>query len=113
MGCRGADNYVSPGWYPSKQSTRKVVPTSNYKMVQVRVTPTVIDSGDWLNSRVIDFSESIEQESGLPGKVTDDPSDFIDHQPKAIVGLEIDITDIKGRLKMSQNSPPRMRGVVV
>ena len=100
---QGAENYVTPDWYPSKQTTHKVVPTWNYEMVQVKGTPMVIDSTDWLRNQVGEVTSSMEQKRKSPWKVTDAPIDFIESQLKAIVGLEIEITEIKGKWKMSQN----------
>lgn len=110
---QGAENYVTPDWYPSKQTTHKVVPTWNYEMVQVKGIPTVIESSDWLRSQVGDITDSMEQKRKTPWKVADAPADFIQSQLKAIVGLEIEITEIKGKWKMSQNRTPEdAQGVV-
>lgn len=100
---QGAGNYVTPDWYPSKQTTHKVVPTWNYEMVQVKGVPTIIETIDWLRYQVSDVTNSMEQSRKDPWKVTDAPADFIEAQLKAIVGLEIEITEIKGKWKMSQN----------
>jgi len=104
---QGTDNYVTPDWYPSKQTTHKVVPTWNYEMVQVKGIPTVIESSDWLRNQVGEVTDSMEQKRKNPWKVTDAPADFIESQLKAIVGLEIEITEIKGKWKMSQNRSSR------
>jgi transcriptional regulator len=49
----------------------------------------------------------------VPWKISDAPSEFIDNQLKAIVGLEIEISEIKGKWKMSQNkTPDDIRGVI-
>lgn len=110
---QGLDNYVSPSWYPSKQTTHKVVPTWNYEMVQVKGIPTVIESTGWLKSLVGDLTDAMESLRKNPWSVGDAPSDFIDAQLKAIVGLEIEITEIQGKWKMSQNRPPEdVKGVV-
>lgn len=110
---QGADNYVTPDWYPSKQKTHKVVPTWNYEMVQVKGVPTVIETTNWLRNQVSEVTDSMEQKRKTPWKVTDAPVDFIDTQLKAIVGLEIEITEIKGKWKMSQNRTPEdAQGVV-
>ena len=102
---QGSENYITPGWYPTKQTTHKVVPTWNYEMVQVKGIPTVVESSDWLRSQVGDITDSMEQKRKMPWKVADAPADFIESQLKAIVGLEIEITKIKGKWKMSQNRP--------
>lgn len=110
---QGADNYVSPNWYPSKQSTHQVVPTWNYEMVQARGIPTVIESADWLRNQVGDMTDSMERARSAPWKVDDAPADYVATQLKAIVGLEIEITAIQGKWKMSQNrSDADAQGVV-
>lgn len=109
---QGAENYVTPEWYPSKKTTHKTVPTWNYEMVQVKGKPRVIENADWLKEHVGELTDSREQRRNIPWKVTDAPADFIESQLKAIVGLEIEITDIKGKWKMSQNRTPEdARGV--
>ena len=110
---QGADNYVSPNWYPSKRSTHKVVPTWNYEMVQVRGRPVVIDSSDWLKGQVTEVTDMMERPRATPWTVADAPEEFIDTQLKAIVGIEIAINQIHGKWKMSQNrSADDAQGVV-
>ncbi len=110
---QGADNYVSPDWYPSKQITHKVVPTWNYEMVQVRGTPKVIDAADWVRKQAGELTDTMEQARSKPWKVDDAPADFVAAQLTAVVGLEIKITAIQGKWKMSQNrSADDARGVV-
>lgn len=100
---QGAENYVTPSWYPSKQTTHKVVPTWNYELVQVKGIPSVIESTEWLRAQVDEMTDSMEQQRKNPWKVSDAPPDFIASQLEAIVGLEIAITEIVGKWKMSQN----------
>ncbi|QWE10512.1 FMN-binding negative transcriptional regulator [Polynucleobacter sp. es-EL-1] len=102
---QGIDGYVTPSWYPSKQTTHKVVPTWNYEMVQIKGVPKVVESTDWLRCLVGDLTDSMEATRKSPWRVDDAPPDFIDSQLRAIVGLEIDITVIQGKWKMSQNRP--------
>ena len=109
---QGADNYVSPGWYPSKQIHHKVVPTWNYEMVQVRGTPKIIEAADWLRNQVGELTDRMEQPRSAPWRVDDAPADYIAAQLKAIVGLEITVTAMRGKWKMSQNrSTEDARGV--
>ena len=103
---QGAENYVSPSWYPSKAITHKVVPTWNYEMVQVKGKPKIFDSAEWLSQQVANITNHFEKERKVPWKPTDAPPDFIDSQLKAIVGIEIEISEIKGKWKMSQNRSP-------
>lgn len=100
---QGAENYVTPDWYPAKATTHKVVPTWNYQTVQVRGVPAVIKDADWLLNQIGEFTDAMESKRRAPWKVSDAPADFIENQLKAIVGLEIEITDIRGKWKVSQN----------
>jgi len=110
---QGADNYVSPDWYPSKPAHHKVVPTWNYEMVQARGIPKIIEAADWMRNQVGELTDKMEQPRSTPWKVDDAPTDFIATQLKAIVGLEIELTAIQGKWKMSQNrSADDARGVV-
>ncbi len=49
---QGADAYITPSWYQTKQETGKVVPTWNYAIVQVRGKARVIDDADWLLAQI-------------------------------------------------------------
>jgi transcriptional regulator len=44
-----------------------------------------------------------------PWAVTDAPRDFIETQMKNIVGIEIEITALEGKWKVSQNQPETNR----
>jgi transcriptional regulator len=102
---QGANAYVSPQWYPSKREHGKVVPTWNYAVVQVRGRARVIDDPRWLHAQVSRLTDRHEQgiATGKAWQVGDAPEDFIQSQLKGIVGLEIAVTQITGKLKTSQN----------
>ena len=102
---QGADAYVTPSWYETKRETGKVVPTWNYAMVQVRGHARVIEDKDWLAQQVAALTASHEAEREQPWQVTDAPETYIASQLKGIVGLEIDIAEITGKWKVSQNRP--------
>ncbi|MER8973792.1 MULTISPECIES: FMN-binding negative transcriptional regulator [unclassified Mesorhizobium] len=102
---QGADAYVTPSWYETKRETGKVVPTWNYAIVQVRGSVTVIEDQDWLAEQISDLTMSQEGSRSAPWAVTDAPAPFIQSQIKGIVGLEIEITEISGKWKVSQNRP--------
>ncbi|MEI5679433.1 MULTISPECIES: FMN-binding negative transcriptional regulator [unclassified Mesorhizobium] len=102
---QGADTYVTPSWYETKRETGKVVPTWNYAIVQVRGRVRVIDDKDWLAGQIAELTASHEAARAEPWKVTDAPKAFIQAQIKGIIGLEIDITSIEGKWKVSQNRP--------
>jgi transcriptional regulator len=102
---QGTDAYVTPSWYETKRETGKVVPTWNYAIVQVRGTVRVIEDQDWLAQQISDLTVSQEGPREAPWAVTDAPATFIQSQIKGIVGLEIEITDMQGKWKVSQNRP--------
>ncbi|MER9231832.1 FMN-binding negative transcriptional regulator [Mesorhizobium sp. M0622] len=102
---QGADAYVTPSWYETKRETGKVVPTWNYAIVQVRGIVTVVEDQDWLAEQISDLTMSQEGNRATPWAVTDAPAPFIQSQIKGIVGLEIEITEISGKWKVSQNRP--------
>lgn len=100
---QGEHGYISPSWYASKASTHQVVPTWNYAMVQMHGTVRTTDDPGWLQSQI--SALTAQQESGMPQpwQVTDAPEEFIERQKRAIVGLEITVTRVEGKWKMSQN----------
>jgi transcriptional regulator len=110
---QGADHYITPGWYETKRETGKVVPTWNYVMVQARGRPRVIEDAAWLRAQIEALTKKNESARPAPWAVGDAPEAFIAMQIKAIVGVEIEITDIAGKWKASQNRPAADRiGVV-
>jgi transcriptional regulator len=108
----GADAYVSPSWYPSKKTSERVVPTWDYVVVHVYGQIRVIEDQRWLRSHVERLTNREESGFERPWAVTDAPSEFVDQMLSAIVGIEIDITRMEGKWKVSQNrSGPDRAGV--
>jgi transcriptional regulator len=111
---QGPGTYVSPAWYPTKQETGRVVPTWNYAVVHAHGPLRVIDDKDWLRDFVTKLTNRHEAErGGEPWHVTDAPADYIDTMLGAIIGLEIPLTRLVGKWKMSQNRPAHDREGVV
>jgi transcriptional regulator len=115
----GADAYVSPGWYASKQEHGRVVPTWNYSEVQVRGSVTVHDDPDWVLDVVTRLTERHEHPRARPWAVTDAPAAYVRGQLRAIVGIDLVIDEargvegVEGKAKLSQNrSDPDRRGVI-
>ena len=100
---QGENNYVTPSWYPSKEEHHRVVPTWNYEIVQMRGKPVLHDSPEWLYKQVSHATNTLENDRIQPWQVTDAPEPFVDAQLQGIVGLEVIVTDIQGKWKMSQN----------
>jgi transcriptional regulator len=116
---QGPQTYVSPAWYPSKAEHGKVVPTWNYVMVQGRGKLRAIEDADWLRafvSRLTDHHEGERARQAAQPKawaVTDAPADYVDSMLKAIVGIEIVLSSLVGKWKVSQNRPATDREGVV
>jgi transcriptional regulator len=99
----GPDAYVSPGWYASKQEHGRVVPTWNYSAVHLRGTAVVHDDVDFLREVVTRLTEKHEATREEPWAVTDAPADYFSKQLRAIVGVEIAVTEVEAKAKLSQN----------
>ena len=110
---RGADAYVSPSLYATKKETGKVVPTWNYAMVQVRGHARLPDQSDWLTGQLNTLTSAREATRAQPWSVADAPRDYIEAQKRAIVGIEIEIGQLEGKWKVSQNQPEANRRSVV
>lgn len=100
---QGAQHYVHPGWYETKRETGKVVPTWNYAMVQVKGRARVMDDAAWLARQIRDLTEMMEGAYPKPWAVDDAPPPYIEAQIRGIVGIEIAITEMNGKWKVSQN----------
>jgi transcriptional regulator len=100
---QGAQAYVSPNWYPSKAEHGKVVPTWNYIMVQARGTLRAIDDPAWVHAFVARLTTRHEAAQAKPWAITDAPPDYIETMTRAIVGIELTLTALTGKWKVSQN----------
>ncbi|MFV0280911.1 MAG: FMN-binding negative transcriptional regulator [Rhodoblastus sp.] len=107
------DAYVSPDWYPSKHATGKAVPTWNYSAVHVYGVLRAIQDRDWLRKMVDDLTGIHEAGRARPWKVDDAPADYLDAMLRGIVGVEIEITRIEGKAKLSQNRSAEDRAGVI
>jgi transcriptional regulator len=109
----GPEAYVSPSWYATKAEHGKVVPTWNYSAVQLRGTARVHHDREWLRAAVTDLTGVHEHDRDEPWHVTDAPAAYVEGQLGGIVGVEITVTGITGKAKLSQNrSEADQRGVV-
>ncbi|RYN39090.1 hypothetical protein AA0112_g3734 [Alternaria arborescens] len=107
-----AHHYVTPKFYKeTKPASGKVVPTWNYSAVQVYGRASVFydtkaaSTGQFLDKQIRDLSRQSERDImgyEKPWHVEDAPTSYIDILKKAIIGIQIEITDIGGKYKMSQ-----------
>jgi transcriptional regulator len=106
---RAEDAYVSPTWYPSKHEFHKQVPTWNYRVAHVHGKITIRDDEKFVRGLVARLTRMHEASQPEPWKMGDAPKDYIDAALKAIVGIEIEITRLVGKFKLSQNRELRDR----
>jgi transcriptional regulator len=99
----GTDAYISPSWYPSKLEHGRVVPTWNYSTAHVYGELIIHDDVDWLGRHVRRLTRLHEDGREHPWSVDDAPEPFIAGQLRAIVGVELVITRIEAKEKLSQN----------
>lgn len=109
----GPDAYVSPSWYPAKAEHGKVVPTWNYSAVHLTGTARVHDDPQWLRAAVTDLTDQHEGSRDEPWHVSDAPDAYIDGQLRGIVGVELTVTGVEGKAKLSQNRSDADREGVV
>jgi|SRR5580658_1894648 transcriptional regulator len=108
---RGPDAYMSPSWYAAKAENGRVVPTWNYLTAHVYGQLVVHDDPAWVEDVVRRLTAKHEAArlaspgQSMPWSVDDAPRKFIEGQLRAIVGLELQITRIEAKAKLSQNRP--------
>lgn len=121
---QGADAYISPRWYPSIQprehggATRgraegRAVGTWDYEQVQIAGWLTVHRDRARLRHEVAELATVHDTErlaDGCPADAArgpwspaEAPAQFLEAMLEGIVGLELQITDVVGRFKLSQN----------
>jgi transcriptional regulator len=100
---RGPDAYISPAWYPAKREHGRVVPTWNYITAHIHGELVVHDDPAWVETNVRALVARHEGTRAVPWSVDDAPLPYIEGQLRAIVGLEVLITRIEPKFKLSQN----------
>lgn len=100
---RGPDAYITPSWYAAKAQHGRVVPTWNYAVAHVYGPLTIHDDPAWLDAHVRRLTAQHEAAEPHPWSVDDAPDRFVHGQLRAIVGLELTISRVEAKLKLSQN----------
>lgn len=109
----GPSGYVSPSWYATKPVHGKVVPTWNYAVAQAHGTLRLVDDPVWLRQLLDDLTFKHEAALVRPWALADAPATFTSQLMQAIVGIELEITRLDGKWKLSQNQPDGNRlGVI-
>ena len=107
------ETYISPNWYASKEEHHKVVPTWDYMMVHAYGQLVIHDESEWILNQVTRLTNHFEANQPKPWNVDQAPTDYVDGQIRAIVGIELKINRIEASFKMSQNkSKADLDGVI-
>jgi transcriptional regulator len=110
---QGVETYITPSWYPSKHTHGRAVPTWNYAVVHAHGRPRAIEDRAWLLQHLNQLTDTHEADQALPWKISDAPPEYTDRLLNTIVGIEIPVTRIVGKWKVSQNRPePDKLGVI-
>ncbi|MFP3569469.1 FMN-binding negative transcriptional regulator [Paraburkholderia sp. SIMBA_030] len=100
---QGPAAYISPNWYPSKHEAHRQVPTYNYMVVHAHGRIVVRDDEAFVRGLVARLTRKMEAGEAVPWKMGDAPADYLSQMLGAIVGLEIEVTKLVGKWKLSQN----------
>ena len=100
---QGPQAYITPGWYPGRAEHGQVVPTWNYVVAHAHGTARVIEDRAWLLDMLHRLTDTHEQGRAAPWRVSEAPAEAIDQLLRAIVGIEIPVDRLEGKLKASQD----------
>jgi transcriptional regulator len=105
----GPHAYISPRWYADAPS----VPTWNYVDVHAYGTVRLVEDGGWLRDLLHRLSERHEASSRQPWRMHDLPDSYVEGMLNGIVGLDMAVTRLEGKYKLSQNRPAGDRPRVI
>ena len=104
----GPHAYVSPSWYGVHPS----VPTWNYAVVHARGSAQLVEDAVALEAIVRRLVETYENSRAVPWRMAL-PEAYQRGMIAGIVGFEIEIAELTGKFKLSQNRTPADRQKVV
>lgn len=97
----GSEHYVSPTWYPSKEQHHQVVPTWNYLIAHVYGQVIVHDDERWVRGAVAKLTKAMEAGRLQPWRMADAPASYLSDQFGKVVSIEIPISRVVGKFKVS------------
>ena len=100
---QGPEAYITPNWYPSKTEHQKVVPTWNYAVVHAYGRIVVHDDARWVRGQAGMLTKQQEAAQPAPWKMADAPPAYTAANLGQIVGIEIPIARLVGKVKAGQN----------
>jgi transcriptional regulator len=105
----GPHAYISPGWYEASPA----VPTWNYASVHAYGTARAIGDREWLRDLLDRLSTLHEAREAAPWRMRDLPAAYLESMLGGIVGVEIAVSRLEGKFKLSQNRPASDRPRIV
>jgi transcriptional regulator len=105
----GPSAYITPSWYPGKHQHGQVVPTWNYVTVHAHGVARAMEDTRWILDVINRLTDAQESKRAEPWAVSDAPSAYIEKLLCAVVGIEIVIERLEGRLKVSQDEDEQDR----
>jgi len=107
---QGPHAYISPSWYAAGPA----VPTWNYAAVHAYGAARAIPDPAWLRLLLLRLTERHEgREPAPPWQMQDLPQPYLDAMLNGIVGVEIAVSRLEGKFKLSQNRPSSDRPRIV
>ena len=97
---QGPHAYISPSWYVTEPETS--VPTWNYAAIHAYAIPRIVHDEETLYALLKDSVNTFEASFEQPWTIQEQ-GDFMRKKMRAIVGFELPITRLEGKLKLSQN----------
>jgi transcriptional regulator len=106
----GPHAYISPNWYEPGPA----VPTWNYATVHAYGKARTIADPDWLRGFLRRLTERHEgREPAPPWRMEDLPAAYLKSMLNGIVGIEIAVSRLDGKFKLSQNRPAADRPRII
>lgn len=100
---QAAEGYISPNWYPTKQEHHHAVPTWNYAVAHASGPLLIHDDVKWLRGQAGRLTKMMEAPLPTPWKMADAPPDYTTMMLENIVGIEIPLSRLIGKVKANQN----------
>jgi transcriptional regulator len=106
---QGPHGYISPSWYGQHPS----VPTWNYAAVHAYGRARTIEDPARLDAMVRALVHQYEDGRDQPWSSESLPANYMTGMLRGIVGIEIEIARLEGKLKLSQNRNAADRRAVI
>jgi transcriptional regulator len=100
---QAAEAHITPNWHATKQETHEVVPTWKYAVVHGYGPLIVHDDAKWAPGQAGRHTQQQKAFQRTPWKMADAPPAYIAANLESIVGLEIPLNRLVGKIKASQN----------